>query len=239
MNHIMIDIETLGKAPLGAIVQIAALQFDPETGSRGEHFCMNVDLASSQLAGMRISADTVLWWMEQSQEARFEVFANSEIRKDTPAPALKDVLSLFAAFLYDISDAYEDVVVWANGAQFDLVILKSAFELCQMNVPWKWQNERDARTIYKLFPGVKESHKFEGTAHHGLDDCRNQVAMLIKCFDLIYRGGIVRRCRQCGCTDDDCSGCIERAGQACYWIEGDLCSACAPPQQSVPSWTSL
>jgi hypothetical protein len=33
-------------------------------------------------------------------------------------------------------------------------------------------------------------------------------------------------CRVCGCTDDDCSGCIERTGQACYWVATNLCSAC-------------
>lgn len=33
-------------------------------------------------------------------------------------------------------------------------------------------------------------------------------------------------CRVCGCTDLDCSGCIERTGSPCYWVEPDLCSAC-------------
>jgi hypothetical protein len=35
-------------------------------------------------------------------------------------------------------------------------------------------------------------------------------------------------CRVCGCTDADCSGCIERTGQPCMWVpgEGDLCTAC-------------
>jgi hypothetical protein len=37
-----------------------------------------------------------------------------------------------------------------------------------------------------------------------------------------------RTCRACGCTDDDCSGCIERTGTACHWVESDLCSACKP-----------
>jgi hypothetical protein len=36
----------------------------------------------------------------------------------------------------------------------------------------------------------------------------------------------VRRCRGCGCTDADCSGCIDRTGQPCHWVEADLCSAC-------------
>lgn len=36
----------------------------------------------------------------------------------------------------------------------------------------------------------------------------------------------VRRCRVCGCTDDDCSGCVARTGEPCYWVSDDLCSAC-------------
>lgn len=37
----------------------------------------------------------------------------------------------------------------------------------------------------------------------------------------------IRSCRVCGCTDDDCSNCIEKTGVACFWVEEDLCSACA------------
>lgn len=36
----------------------------------------------------------------------------------------------------------------------------------------------------------------------------------------------VRACRVCGCTDDNCSQCIKKTGEPCYWIEEDLCSAC-------------
>jgi hypothetical protein len=37
-----------------------------------------------------------------------------------------------------------------------------------------------------------------------------------------------RKCRGCGCTDNDCSNCIERTGRACSWVAGepDLCTAC-------------
>jgi hypothetical protein len=36
-----------------------------------------------------------------------------------------------------------------------------------------------------------------------------------------------RRCRVCGCTNDDCRQCIEKTGRPCYWVEDDLCSVCA------------
>ena len=35
---------------------------------------------------------------------------------------------------------------------------------------------------------------------------------------------MVRICRVCGCTDD--RACMTTAGP-CYWVEDDLCSACA------------
>lgn len=49
----------------------------------------------------------------------------------------------------------------------------------------------------------------------------------------------VRACRVCGCTDEDCLGCIARTGAPCTWVEEDLCSACqfvpaaAEPRRSV------
>lgn len=52
-----------------------------------------------------------------------------------------------------------------------------------------------------------------------------------KMVDWIEKSGAtehVRRCRKCGCTDGDCRGCIERTGEACHWVEEDLCSACVP-----------
>jgi hypothetical protein len=38
--------------------------------------------------------------------------------------------------------------------------------------------------------------------------------------------GDVQQCRACGCTDDNCTECVERTGQPCYWVKPDLCSAC-------------
>lgn len=34
-----------------------------------------------------------------------------------------------------------------------------------------------------------------------------------------------KTCKQCGCTEHDCSDCIERTGRPCYWV-GEVCSAC-------------
>lgn len=41
-----------------------------------------------------------------------------------------------------------------------------------------------------------------------------------------------RKCRICGCTDSDCSTCIKKTGNPCYWVDDDLCSACSPIKQA-------
>ncbi len=43
----------------------------------------------------------------------------------------------------------------------------------------------------------------------------------------------VRRCRVCGCTEIDCSQCIELTGVACHWVETDLCSRCQAEEALV------
>jgi hypothetical protein len=41
-----------------------------------------------------------------------------------------------------------------------------------------------------------------------------------------------RTCRACGCTDEDCAGCISRTGTPCHWVAADLCSACVPGESA-------
>jgi hypothetical protein len=40
----------------------------------------------------------------------------------------------------------------------------------------------------------------------------------------------VRKCRVCGCTEEDCSQCVAKTGEPCHWVGEDLCSACVPAE---------
>jgi len=35
-----------------------------------------------------------------------------------------------------------------------------------------------------------------------------------------------RKCRTCGCTDNNCIQCIKAQGFPCHWVDKDLCSRC-------------
>ena len=81
-TEIMLDLETMGTGPDAAIIAIAAVEFDRETGKLGREFYEVVDLASAMAAGSTVEASTILWWMQQSDEARGEFRrAGIEIRE--------------------------------------------------------------------------------------------------------------------------------------------------------------
>lgn len=43
----------------------------------------------------------------------------------------------------------------------------------------------------------------------------------------ILAGGVARRCRVCGCTQDH--ACVDDEHGPCWWVEPDLCSHCGEP----------
>ncbi len=68
-----------------------------------------------------------------------------------------------------------------------------------------------------------------------LDDAGDEednpvVAKRLKRMAADLRGEPRGQCRICGCTANDCRGCVERTGVPCEWtsVDADLCSACQP-----------
>ncbi|EIH5092082.1 3'-5' exoribonuclease [Escherichia coli] len=75
-DHLMIDLETMGKNPDAPIISIGAIFFDPQTGDMGPEFSKTIDL---ETAGGVIDRDTIKWWLKQSREAQSAIMTD-EIR---------------------------------------------------------------------------------------------------------------------------------------------------------------
>lgn len=171
MKDVMIDLETMGLSPRGAIVAIGALSFDLTTGKRGSTFYQVVDLASSAV-GMEIDPDTVIWWLAQSEAARFELI-------DGEKSTLFEALDRFKVWFP------ERARVWGNGATFDVVILRSAFDALAVEVPWHYRAERDVRTLVGLWrdlrgggeddPTLRFEDDYGDCTHHALADAERQA----------------------------------------------------------------
>ncbi len=170
MNHLMIYLETMSKENNAAIFQIAAAFFDPKSAQIGETFSMLVSLDSCVEYGLTMDVSTILWWMEQSDDSRYKA--------NLPYSSLAPALGSFVDFI-NRSSSDSRVQPWGNGATFDLVILKSAFQACNIHLPWRFYNERDVRTVVELGRMIgfdpKKQIQFKGTKHEALDDCLHQI----------------------------------------------------------------
>ena len=127
-KHIMVDLETWGNGPKAIPVSIGACRFDPMGGEIEDRFHVAIDPASAKAAGLEISTDTLLWWLAKERGEARDAWLDHE-RID-----LYSALSGFAQWA--TSDELNNV--WGNGATFDNVILRSAFEAVGMAPPWKF-----------------------------------------------------------------------------------------------------
>ncbi len=170
MNHLMIDLETMGNKPNAPIISIGAVFFDPSCGDTGPEFSISVSLESSMLLGASPDASTVMWWMQQSDEARRSV--------TNPEATLSCALQQLSEFVAEHGNS-KSLQVWGNGASFDCVILRNSYSIAGLATPWQWWNDRDVRTIVELgrvagFDPKRDS-PFEGTRHNALADAVHQA----------------------------------------------------------------
>ncbi len=166
MKHLMLDLESVGNKSFAAIISIAAVQFDLETGKTGKEFHIHVDLQSCVNAGLNIESGTFLWWLNQNTYSIRYVLDGQ--KNSYP---LHHALSNFRDFLNDVKPEH----IWGNGVRFDLGLLINAYTACGEDFPWHQNIERDVRTLVSFAPEVKENMPFEGVKHNPIDDCKHQI----------------------------------------------------------------
>lgn len=183
-NAVMIDIETMSTEKNASILTIGATPFDPhgddtEDSLRAKSALFGpISISSNQEEGRHICGDTVLWWMQQSEQAR------KSLVEGTPMQ-LKNAIAKFAKWIAQLEP--KPTEVWANSPSFDLVILQSAFK--QVNVIWPFffSTERDLRTIKNIaYPDNDMADFSIGTAHDAVDDTIKQ-ALMVQHFNRIIK----------------------------------------------------
>ena len=160
MNHIMIDIETLGTRSNSVILSIGVIEFDSSSITNG--FEAVIDIDSCLQHGLIVEGGTIQWWMKQSDAARDIFRQNGE--------ALPDALKRLTQHIN-----WQDSLVWANGTDFDISILSNAYHKCSMPTPWEYNAVRDYRTIVKTMPVNKVQPTI---AHSALADAIAQAQTL-------------------------------------------------------------
>ena len=169
MEHVMIDLETLGRRAGCSILSIGAVAFGPE--GLGAELYTVVNRASCTAAGLHEDPGTLAWWEKQSASAR-AVLGQATEGGDLLPVALGKLTEFLGQF------NCRKVQVWGNGADFDNAILTACYAALGQDIPWEFWNNRCYRTLKSLKPQVKLAR--QGTYHNALDDAKSQAAHAIQ-----------------------------------------------------------
>jgi len=163
-NHVMIDIETYDTKPTAVILSIGACLIGNSS------ICFYEEVHTETQFERTTSIATKEWWEKQG---------NPPIHGLNPLYHVLDRLALFLK-----TNTIGEPIIWCKGTDFDTAILTHAYNQLYIPVPWKYNNVRDCRTIYKvlgLFP--------EPAQHNALQDAQAQAVLLkdvITEYDLLW-----------------------------------------------------
>ena len=161
-SHVMVDLETLGTSNDALILSIGAVRFDPHRADIPmEKFHAAIDMEDAARCGLKIDASTVKWWMQPDRHEARAQYLKQKMH------SLTDALDGFSQWLGN------DAKVWGNGATFDNVILRSAYQKCNWNAPWQYWNDRCYRSLKSMAKDIPVERV--GTHHDALHDAISQA----------------------------------------------------------------
>lgn len=162
----MLDLETLGTKADTAVLSIGLVLFNREK-ILGEKYIVPSLSVQLKKAGRAVDASTLTWWMQQETAAK-QVFKESNASILTISGAVSDMLTFINGVTRD-----PNLLVWSNGAGFDVPIIEHMIHSVNLEAPWKFWNIRCYRTLKCLYDIEKEALK--GVKHNALDDARFQA----------------------------------------------------------------
>ena len=154
---VALDIETLSTRSDAAIISIAAKVFtftdNPEIANTKD-FTFNclVNASSCAMYGMHFDMETVRWWQERMNDAKLPY--TSLTGQDVPITKALGDFYIFVNQIRAMSPSGR-ILVWCQGTDFDIAILKTAFQnVFGYSEPWHRHELRDSRTFIHSVLGV-------------------------------------------------------------------------------------
>ncbi len=193
-NEIMVDLETWGRQPDGAIATIGATCFNLKDGITSEFYEI-VDIADAVKRGGAMHPETMRWWLKQAKSARYELVANGI--------KLKAALEAFIVWYRQ----NKGTRIWARNVVFDIALLNYAFEKTDLQAPYTHREVRDTYVLDDLrWPkAIATRIELIRTApvvwHNALQDAKSQTKELLiklRYLDVLFR---LFKNEQCTCFE--------------------------------------
>lgn len=166
--HFMVDIETLATTSHAAITEIGAVAKNPDGTNEFFHVhCVDTEGDYFQ--------STITWRRENNLP-----WPEPDEVSDT-VPYIDIALTRFFTWI-ETKAAGRRPIFWCKGTDFDAVIISNAAKRNNIaELPWKYNDINDVRTLLRLWPQFKVPKEL--VKHNGLEDAVMQWTYLEKIAD--------------------------------------------------------
>ncbi len=169
-TDLMLDIETAGKNPGVAIIQIAAVPFNINTGEISKNtFSKAINMQHQLDNKFNFDLSTLTWWRKTN---------NKLFKKLSESPNKYNIVGKEFQKYFNSLEGNKDIRIWGNSARFDIGILNGFYRRAigyNFKPFWNTWKERCVRTISDLKPDIKSNMEFVGEKHNAIDDCKHQI----------------------------------------------------------------
>ena len=184
--EMMFDLETLDTIPSAVVLSIGAVVWansykeglDERQWHLVDSFHRILDF-EDQLLYRTVSASTLMWWMQQGDEAKAEAFGPDRTPVDEALMKMKA-----------IANTWNIDHFWANPATFDFPIWEDLAGGLD-GVPWTYRQRHDVRTLIDEASYSVRDHKLDpavqGVPHAPVYDCLYQIDILTAARNKLHR----------------------------------------------------
>lgn len=168
-----LDIETLDTTPTSIVIQIAAAAYtytEKGSGKTLPALDLRLNTPSQIQRGRTISTDTMKFWFGDCDNKA--VLGAILVNQDVP-------VEIALRTLCDYIKQHGVEEIWSQGPTFDIGILENLMAQFGIEVPWKFYQVRDLRTVQN-FVGMDakaKAIKASGVTHNASDDVRTQIEL--------------------------------------------------------------
>jgi len=169
-----VDLETLGRNAGCVILSLGAVAFERDEEDVRHFFYVEFQVQQQLKDGFRVDADTLRWWCTQKESG---VLMGEDHDREDLFAGLND----FAGFVGDHSS--ENSPVWSVGNDFDIAMLRYAYNFYDQEWPFAYDAARDVRTLCDVEGfNRKEFEVPELRKHHALDDAKYAARVVQEVF---------------------------------------------------------
>ena len=180
---IMIDLETASIKDNAALISWTMLPFSPQCKEvEDTYFHKVISLTSCFFAGMDIDSKTQQWWISQDPLARAQFLEEENVSIGQAANEAYEWLS-------NLGEKY-DLCLWSRGIDFDIPKIIWCFKTFvddnEENLPFKYYNKMDVRTILKWMDIHSSDYEFKGIKHCSFDDCMHDAKLIQEAYKKLH-----------------------------------------------------